>query len=231
MDASRFLLSFPTALLLATGCGGGGSASTPGGDASVSDAGTDVRIGDAGADTGKRTPDAGTTDSGAPPGPCVEGMVCSGSTQRGSMTLFTCTCFNGRWACDKSPSDLSCGFGGGGYVLPTADPQPDAGCTGLDMACSLPDRCGELAVCTYGTWFFASALATLPEAGAPGDGGCPWRVCNGPVVQPDGTPTSCAPGDACFLANCGSAACVCPPSGGWSCSTAHATTCVCGEQM
>ena len=136
--------------------------------------------------------DAGATDAGGADaltvaGPCVEGMECNGNDPGGS-PQFHCLCAAGKWVC---PAHDSKGVLTSNLPLPSVDPHSGTACTGMNYACTLPDRCGGLCICSQvGQWVCKTLLGDVDggvvttdgtaDASSPNspDGGCAWPPCS-----------------------------------------------------
>jgi hypothetical protein len=149
-----------------------------------------------------------------PQGTCPEGMQCHAAGD--------CSCVMGHWKCVDDPQLLA------DVSLPSSEPQRGAPCHGVNMACTMPNRCGSLCACSNGHWNCAS----LPVDGTPAqvvqqnfDGGlapagsvamCPWETSE-LICGPDSV------GAKVFTIACNSSWCECPnpPDGStawnWKC--------------
>jgi hypothetical protein len=147
-----------------------------------------------------RPVDAGASDGGDAgaltlSGPCVEGMECNGNDPGGS-PQFHCVCTAGKWVC---PTHDSHGWLTSDLPLPSTDPQNATSCSGMNYACTLPDRCGGLCVCNQiGKWTCKTLLGDVDggavtsvgtaDAGSANSvgGSCAWPPCSvyGATVPP-----------------------------------------------
>jgi hypothetical protein len=138
------------------------------------------------------------------PGPCLEGMECNGNDPGGSRE-FRCTCTAGNWIC---PLHDTQGWLLSDLPLPTEDPQNATTCNGENYACTLPDRCGSLCICTQTQQWNCKTVQSdvdggpvvtdgVPDAGISDspDAGCAWPSCSVYGTAPP-------PGARCFTPDC-----------------------------